>query len=67
MDLYTEITRLIQTTSDNQGCTKQAALRDLLTDTRHVANNLGLDFDQAVNASEIVQIEENNEDIIPQD
>ena len=34
-----------------EGTTEQSALRDLLTDLRHAANELGLDFEFAVEGS----------------
>jgi hypothetical protein len=37
-----------------EGTHNQFALRDILTDLRHLCDNMGLDFDQAVEGSEEV-------------
>jgi protocatechuate 3,4-dioxygenase beta subunit len=41
-----------------KGIEEQSALRDLLTDLRHVADDLNLDFDFALEGSREVYIEE---------
>lgn len=42
----------------SEGCSKQDAMRDLLTDVRHYAGEKGLDFDKAVKGSKDVAKEE---------
>ena len=39
---------LIHGISVREGTERQCALRDLLTDLRHAADHLGIDFDEAV-------------------
>lgn len=58
MDLYSEVWRIIAVYSASEGCSTQAAMRDLLTDIRHIAQDLDLDFDAAVVGSEEVASEE---------
>jgi len=41
-----------------EGTSKQSALRDVLTDLRHIADREGLDFDLAVEGSAEVHAEE---------
>lgn len=43
-----------------QGTTPQGALRDVLTDLRHIAHEQRLDFDEAVDGSGEVFDEEND-------
>ena len=48
----------IQFIAQHEGTTEQFALRDILTDLRHAANNMGLDFDVAVEgSSEVFAVE----------
>jgi len=47
------------------GCDAQCALRDLLTDVRHLANALQLDFDKAVVGSQTVYLEEQEDKEVP--
>ena len=45
-----------------EGTTEQCSLRDLLTDLRHVAKKMNLDFDFAVEGSlEVFEIEQDYE------
>lgn len=44
-----------------EGCEPQAALRDLLTDLRHLSDELNLDFHSAMNGSYEVYLEERAE------
>lgn len=53
-----ELKSLIQKIAEKEGCPPQAALRDLLTDLRHIATDLDLDFDFAVEGSVEVYAEE---------
>ena len=49
----------IKNQASDEGITKQSALRDLLTDLRHAANKMGLDFDFAIEGSaEVFVLEE---------
>jgi len=48
------VVSLLYGTSQREGTSKQSALRDLLTDVRHAADYLGLNFDDAVKCSENV-------------
>jgi len=57
-----ELKSLIQKTKEKEGCNTQDALRDLLTDLRHVATDLDLDFDFAVEGSVEVAEEEEEEE-----
>lgn len=50
---------LIGSISKHQGTDYQGALRDVLTDLRHVARKLELDFDFAIEGSAEVEEEEN--------
>jgi hypothetical protein len=43
-----------------EGTRNQFALRDLLTDLRHIANDMGLDFSDAIVGSEEVYHTENS-------
>jgi len=47
--------------AEREGTELQCALRDLLTDVRHAADHLGIDFDMAVEGSSEVFAEENAE------
>ena len=49
---------MIERHAHSEGTTPQCALRDLMTDLRHVADDLGLDFDFAGFGSEEVYNEE---------
>jgi len=49
---------LLNSYSAEEGTTPQNALRDILTDLRHLADDLALDFDLAGIASEEVYDEE---------
>ena len=49
---------LIYGIAEREGTEKQCALRDLLTDLRHAAEHLGIDFDEAVVGSNKVFTEE---------
>jgi hypothetical protein len=44
--------------AEREGTELQSALRDILTDARHAADHLGLDFDEAVRGSAEVFAEE---------
>lgn len=48
----------IQTVAKREGTEEQFALRDILTDLRHAAEELRLDFEYAVNTSFDVYEEE---------
>ena len=52
----------IKNKASDEGITKQSALRDMLTDLRHAAKELNLDFDFAVEGSEEVFILEGDEE-----
>lgn len=51
----------IRNYASNEGTTKQSALRDILTDLRHAAEELELDFDFAVEGSGEVFLIEKDE------
>jgi len=53
-----QLLAIVKGVERDQGCALQSALRDVLTDLRHIAADLGLDFDQAVTGSEEVYAEE---------
>jgi len=54
------LTTQVKMVSAIEGTTYQSAFRDVLTDLRYVADNLGLDFDLAVDGSAYVHFEETN-------
>ncbi len=58
-----QLKSIIQKTRESEGCNTQDALRDLLTDLRHVAADTNLCFDTAVEGSGEVFKEE--EDLEP--
>ena len=53
-----QLNELIVNTHIADGSTLQSALRDILTDLRHVAETIDLDFDLAIEGSEEVYHEE---------
>lgn len=55
------LTDLIRKVAANEGCLPQAALRDILTDLRHIAANNRLGFDHALSSSAEVFAEEQAE------
>ncbi len=59
--MKTHLKQMIERWADNEGTTYQGALRDLLTDMRHIAEEVGLDFDAAVDGSADVFDEEHKE------
>lgn len=58
LSLKKSLNALLNAYSEDQGTTSQASLRDMLTDLRHIADDLGLDFDDAGIASEELYNEE---------
>lgn len=50
----------IKTVADREGTTLQCAFRDVLTDLRHIADELDLDFHSACDGSYVVYLEEKN-------
>ena len=58
---------LIAAVSDETGCDKQSALRDLLTELHHAAEWLHLDFDAAIHGAAMVYAEETHEPANPSD
>jgi hypothetical protein len=53
-----QIRDMIIGTAAQEGTTEQCALRDLLTDVRHVVDELGLDLHEALDGSYQVYLEE---------
>jgi len=49
---------VVEEYDDREGCGRQSALRDLLTDLRHLADDLGLDIHAALDGSYEVYLEE---------
>jgi hypothetical protein len=49
-----DLKKMIQKVARVEGTSDQFALRDILTDLRHVCDDMGLDFDMAVEGSEEV-------------
>ncbi len=58
MNALQHLDRLIADMADAEGTTLQAALRDVLTDLRHLAITKNLDFEAAERAAAEVFIEE---------
>ena len=54
--------RLLETYAREQGCEPQSALRDLLTDLRHLSDEMGMDFPKASDGSYDSYLEEISED-----
>lgn len=59
MNYQAELLRIVNTVAAIEGTSKQCALRDVLTDLRHIAAKHQLDFDSAVDGSADVEVEEN--------
>ena len=53
-----QLKSLIVKTAEGEGCSAQSALRDILTDLRHIALDDKLDFDKAIEGSKEVVVEE---------
>ena len=51
---------MMQEIASNEGTDEQGAMRDMLTDLRHVSETYGVDFDKAVEGSGKVAEEESN-------
>lgn len=56
--VYHRLVNEIQGISKDEDTSTQSALRDVLTDLRHVAKDYGLDFNEALTGSEEVYREE---------
>jgi hypothetical protein len=52
--MTSELRYLLKINSDNEVCSDQASLRDLLADLRALADDLDLDFGEANHEAEIV-------------
>jgi hypothetical protein len=52
------IKTILKEQQEDEGCDKQAALRDILTDIRHLCDEFALDFYEALNGSYEVYLEE---------
>jgi hypothetical protein len=51
--MLSELEYLLKTHGDHEALNDQSSLRDLLTDLRHVADHLGLDFRWALAGAEV--------------
>lgn len=56
-----KLAELVQQFADNEAPSIQSAFRDLLTDMRHVADHLGVDFFFAIDGSYEVYLEEKDQ------
>jgi hypothetical protein len=51
--MLSELEHLLRTHADHEVLSDQSSLRDLLTDTRRLADDLGLDFRLALTEAEV--------------
>ena len=51
--MFSELEYLLRTHGDHEALSDQCSLRDVLTDLRHLAGDLGLDFRLALAAAEV--------------
>jgi hypothetical protein len=52
--MISELECLLKTHSDEQARSDQSSLQDVLTELRHLADDLGLDFESALAGSDVV-------------
>jgi hypothetical protein len=52
--MLNELEYLLRTHGDHEALTDQSSLRDILTDLRRLADNLGLDFSSAFAGAEVL-------------
>jgi hypothetical protein len=55
--MQSELEYLLRTHGDQEALSDQLSLRDVLTDLRHLASDLGLDFRSALNGADMADFD----------